>query len=145
MKKIGILIEVRNGEIKTANYGVITAAQGDDHELYAFVFEGRGNAYKDELQEYGVHKVIDIRQEQGVIPWNPELWSQAVTDTMGHFGINTLLGLTSAQGRDVLPRVAASLEAPLVMDCINVNLADHTVRKSQFSGKTVNHRSKVFR
>jgi len=135
MKKIGILIEVRNGEIKTANYGVITAARGDDHELYAFVLDGSAERYKNQLQRYGIPKVIDIRQEQGIIPWNPELWSQTVTDTMLHFGINILFGLTSAQGRDVLPRVAASLEAPLVMDCINVNVADRTVRKSQFSGK----------
>jgi len=137
MKKIGILIEDRNGEIKTANYGVITAARGDDHELYAFVLDGSGERYKDELQEYGVHKVIDIYREDGKILWNPELWSLAVTDTMRHFGINTLFGLTSAQGRDVLPRVAASLEAPLVMDCINVNVADRTVKKSQFSGKVL--------
>jgi electron transfer flavoprotein alpha subunit len=135
MKKIGILIEVRNGEIKRANYGVITAARGDDHELYAFVLDGSAERYKDQLQKYGIRKVIDIRQERGVIAWNPELWAKAVTDTMGHFGIDTLLGLTSAQGRDVLPWVAASLEAPLVMDCINVNIADRTVRKSQFSGK----------
>jgi len=135
MKKIGILVEVRDGEIKTANYGVITAARGDDHELYAFVLDGSAERYKDQLQKYGIRKVIDIRQKQGVIPWNPELWSQAVIDTMRHFGINTLFGLTSAQGRDLLPRIASSLDSPLVMDCINVNVADHTVRKSQFSGK----------
>ena len=135
MKKIGILIEDRNGEIKAANHGVITAAQGDDHELFALVLDGGGARYRDQLQRYGIRRVIDIRQEQGVIPWNPELWSQAVTDTMGHFGIDTLLGLASARGRDVLPQVAARLEAPLVMDCINVNLADRIVRKSQFSGK----------
>jgi len=137
MKKIGILVEVRNGEIKTANYGVITAARGDDHELYAFVLDGSADRYKDQLQKYGIRKVIDIRQKQGVIPWNPEIWAQAAIHTMRHFGINTLFGLTSAQGRDLLPRIASSLEAPLVMDCINVNVADRTVRKSQFSGKVL--------
>lgn len=137
MKKIGILVEVRNGEIKTANYGVITAARGEDHELYAFVLDGSAERYKDQLQKYGIRKVIDIRQKQGVILWNLELWSQAVSDTMRHFGINTLFGLTSAQGRDLLPRIASSLDAPLVMDCINVNVADSTVRKSQFSGKVL--------
>jgi len=137
MKKIGILIEVKDGEIKTANYGVISAARVDDHELYAFVLDGRGDAYKDELQEYGVQKVIDIYKEDGEIPWNPEIWARAVIHTMKHFEINTLFGLTSAQGRDLLPRIASSLDSPLVMDCINVNVADHTVRKSQFSGKVL--------
>ncbi len=56
---------------------------------------------------------------------------------MQHFGINTLLGLTSARGKELLPRIAARLDAPLVMDCIAVKLAEHTVQKSQYSGKTI--------
>jgi electron transfer flavoprotein alpha subunit len=135
MKKIGILVEVWDGKIKTANYGVITAARGDDHELYAFVLDGSAKRYKDQLQRYWIRRVIDIRQKQGVIPWNPELWSQAVIDTMRNFGITTLFGLTSARGKDVLPRIAVSLEAPLVMDCTRVEVDKHTVQKSQFSGK----------
>ncbi len=135
MEKIGILIEIKDGEIKKANYGVITGAWGNDHELYALVLDGCGPTYKDELQEYGVQKIIDISAKKGTIQWNPELWARAVIHTMNHFGINTLFGLTSAQGKDLLPRIAASLDAPLVMDCTSVNVAERTVTKSQFSGK----------
>ena len=56
---------------------------------------------------------------------------------MQHFGITSLCGLTSAQGKDLLPRIAASLDAPLVMDCIDLNLHEHTAKKSQYSGKTI--------
>ena len=56
---------------------------------------------------------------------------------MNHFKVNTLLGLTSAQGKELLPRIAAALDAPLVMDCIDLNLSDGRVKKSQFSGKTI--------
>lgn len=135
MEKIGILVEIKDGEIKKANYGVITGAWGNDHELYALVLDGCGPTYKDELQEYGVQKIIDISAKKGTIQWNPELWARAVIHTMNHFGINTLFGLTSAQGKDLLPRIAASLDAPLVMDCTIVNVAERTVTKSQFSGK----------
>jgi len=135
MEKIGILVEIRDGEIKKANYGVITGARGNDHELYALVLDGCGPTYKDELQEHGVQKIIDISAKEGTIQWNPELWARAVIHTMNHFDINTLFGLTSAQGKDLLPRIAASLDAPLVMDCTSVNVAERTVTKSQFSGK----------
>ncbi len=135
MEKIGILVEIKDGEIKMANYGVITGARGNDHELYALVLDGCGPTYKDDLQEYGVQKIVDISAKKGTIQWNPELWARAVIHRMNHLGINTLFGLTSAQGKDLLPRIAASLDAPLVMDCTSVNVAERIVTKSQFSGK----------
>jgi electron transfer flavoprotein alpha subunit len=56
---------------------------------------------------------------------------------MESLGIKVLLGLASIQGKDLLARIAAALDAPLILDCIAVNLAEHTVQKSQFSGKTI--------
>jgi electron transfer flavoprotein alpha subunit len=129
MDNIGILIEINGGEIKKVNYGMITAARSSDNELYALILDGRGDAYKNKLQAYGVQKIINIVQEQGRLEWNPEVFSKAIIHTMSHFGINTLIGLTSAQGRDLLPRIAAGLDAPLVMDCIGFNLVDHVVTK----------------
>ncbi|HIJ57398.1 MAG TPA: electron transfer flavoprotein subunit alpha/FixB family protein [Deltaproteobacteria bacterium] len=135
MEKIGILIETKDGEVKKTNFGVVTAASGQDHELYAFVMDGNGSAYQASLQEYGVHKIVDISTDKGSIPWNPEAWAGAIIHAMRHFDINTLLGLTSSQGRDLLPRIAAGLGAPLVLDCIGVNIEKRTAIKSQFSGK----------
>ena len=40
MEKVAILIEAKNGDIKQSNFGVITAAHGDDRELYAFLIGG---------------------------------------------------------------------------------------------------------
>ncbi len=137
MEKIGILIEIKGDEIKKVNYGMITAARDGDNELYAFIMDGRGDAYKDKLQAYGVKKIISIIPESGVFEWNPEIISRAIIHAMNHFGVNTLIGLTSAQGQDLLPRIAAGLDAPLVMDCIGFNLADHIVTKYQFSGKAL--------
>jgi electron transfer flavoprotein alpha subunit len=37
----------------------------------------------------------------------------------------------------VFPRIAAILDAPLLLDCIGVDLETLTVEKSQFSGKTI--------
>ena len=137
MQKVGILIESKDDEIKKTNYGVITLAREQGCELYALVLNGNAAAYKEPLQQYGIGKIIDIRSEAGPILWNPVKWAKAIISTMQDFGINCLCGLTSAQGKDLLPRVAADLDAPLVMDCIHVNLTEGLAKKSQYSGKTI--------
>jgi electron transfer flavoprotein alpha subunit len=137
MQKVGILIELKDDEIKKTNYGVITLAREQGCELYALVLNGKGAAYKEHLQEYGIGKIIDITSEAGPIQWNPVKWAKAIIAAMDHFGITSLCGLTSAQGKDLLPRIAAYLDAPLVMDCTDLNLNERTVKKSQFSGKTI--------
>jgi electron transfer flavoprotein alpha subunit len=137
MQKIGILIETKDGRLKKTNFGVITAARGDGHELYAFLLDGNGAAYRSELGNHGIQKIVDISSAKGALAWNPVSWSKAVIGAMQHFGISTLLGLTSLQGKELLPRIAAHLDAPLVMDCTAVNLTEHTATKSQFSGKTI--------
>ena len=137
MRKIGILLEIKDGALKKPNFGVVTAARADDHELYGFLVGGSAADHKTALEEYGIQKLVDITAKVGALDWNPVSWSGAITDAMDHFGVKTLLGLTSAQGKDLLPRIAAYLDAPLVMDCTDLNLNERTVKKSQFSGKTM--------
>ncbi|MGD9181819.1 MAG: hypothetical protein PVG15_10115, partial [Desulfobacterales bacterium] len=137
MEKVGILIEFKDDEIKKTNYGAITLAGEQGGELYALVINGNAGAYKKQLQQYGIGKIIDIALEEGPIQWNPVKWAKAIIAAMEHFGITTLCGLTSAQGKDLLPRIAAALDAPLVMDCIHINLTEGIAKKSQFSGKTI--------
>jgi len=137
MRRIGILLETKDGALKKTNFGVVTAARADGHELYGFLVGGSGADHKTALEGYGIHKLVEITAKDGALDWNPVSWSRAIIDAMNHFGVNTLLGLTSAQGKELLPRIAAALDAPLVMDCMDINLSEHTVRKSQFSGKTV--------
>ena len=137
MEKVGILIELKDDEIKKTNYGVITLAREQAGELYALVINGNAGAYKEQLQQYGIGKIIDIASEEGSIQWNPVKWAKAIIAAMEHFGITSLCGLTSAQGKDLLPRIAAALDAPLVMDCIHINLTEGVAKKSQFSGKTI--------
>jgi electron transfer flavoprotein alpha subunit len=137
VEKVAILIETKGGEVKKSNFGVITAAHGKDHELYAFLMNGSGADHKAALEAYGIHKIVEIGTGDGPLAWNPVTWTKAAISAMQHFGINTLLGLTSAMGKELLPRIAARLDVPLVMDCIAVNLVENTVQKSQYSGKTI--------
>ena len=90
MEKIGILIETKDGEIKKTNFGVITLARAQEHELYAFLLNGKATAYKEQLQKYGIRKIIEIASEQSPLEWNPVQWARAIMGAMDHFGITTL-------------------------------------------------------
>jgi electron transfer flavoprotein alpha subunit len=137
MEKVGILIELKDGNIKKTNFGVITLARQPGCELYALVLNGDAAAYQEQLQQYGIGKIVDLTSGAGAMSWNPDQWARAIIAAMNQFGITTLCGLTSARGKELLPRVAAYLDAPLVMDCVDMNLSERTVKKSQFSGKTI--------
>ena len=137
MLKIGLLIETNAAGVKPTLHGVITAARGPEHELYGLVFDGKGAAYKDELQDYGIHKIVNVQSAEGLLGWNPDIWARAIVEAMEQLGINILFGLTTSQTKDVFPRIAAILDAPLLLDCIGVDLETLTAQKSQFSGKTI--------
>ena len=137
MQKIGILIETSAQRIKPTLFGVITAARGEGHELYGLVFDGKGAQYRDDLQAYGIHKIVDIQSAEGLLSWNPHNWARAIVRAMDELGIHILLGLTTYRTKDVFPRIAAILDAPLLLDCIGVDLKTLTAEKSQFSGKTI--------
>ena len=138
MSNIGILIETGAEGVKEANFGVVTAARGAGNgQIHAFILDANADGCKEALQSYGVGKVVALGADGGDLSSSPDLQAAALVDAIKHFEISAFLGLSSAAGRDLLARVAALMDAPLVQDCMGVDLAAQTVTKSHFSGKTV--------
>lgn len=137
MEKIGIFIETNDKEIKKAVFGIITGVRGEGFELYAFVLDGNAESYKDSLQEYGINKVVDLSADSPTVEYDPEVYAGAIVDVCKAEDIKVIAGLNSAIGKDILPRLAAQLDAACIMDAVSVNVVDKTVVKSNYSGKTV--------
>ena len=135
MQPIGLLIEFKDGRVKPANFGVATAARAENRQLVALVVDASADDAKAALEAYGVTRVVNIRT--GSNGWNPAMHAAAVVAAMQEFKLKSLIGLTSPTGRELLPRVAARLDAPLVMDCTDIDLDGHRVKTSQYSGKTI--------
>ncbi len=134
MQTIGLLIDFKNEKVKDANFGLATVANGSDRELYALVVDAAAEEAKTVLSGYGVAHVLDIHT--GNDGWNPAVQAEAVISAMQQYGITDLIGLTSPTGRELLPRIAAGLNAPLIMDCTAIDLGRKRVKTSQYSGKT---------
>jgi electron transfer flavoprotein alpha subunit len=135
VENIGLLIEFKDGRLKDANFGMATAARGDGRQLIALVLDASADEARSALEAHGVSRIIDIRSGQN--GWNPAVGSAAVVAAMRQFGIDSLIGLTSPAGRELLPRIAARLDAPLIMDCIEIDARSRRVKTSQYSGKTI--------
>ena len=147
MPRTGVLIEIAaDGKVKDTNYGVLTAARGkgNSNEVYAMIIDGSAGldsvkadsaALKNDLAGYGVSKVIVITAN-GDLQNSPDLQASAVIAAAKEYGFNSLLGLSSASGRDIFARIAASLDEPMASDCISVDVDGRTAVKSHFSGKT---------
>ena len=136
MKKIGIIIETDHGKIKATNFGMITLARAPGTELSAFVMDADVDGIKQDLESYGVVRIFDVllaTDQQD----NPVIRAQAVASAVREFNIDAVFGLSTARGRDLLPRIAAVLDAPLVMDCISVDIDQNLAKTSQYSGKTL--------
>ena len=138
MKKTGILIEMENSRVKDTTLGMITLAARSDAECYALVLDGVDDAACEVLARYGITTVVDLGLSfDPAIRLNPAVRADAAAQAAKKLQLDVIFGLSSADGKDLVPRVAALLDAPLVMDCLDVDLENNIARTSQYSGKVL--------
>ncbi len=138
MKKTGILIELENGRVKETSLGMITLAARTEADLHALVLDGVDDTACDILAQYGITTVVDLAlASDPEIRLNPAVRADAAAQAAQKLQLDVIFGLSSADGKDFIPRVAALLDAPLVMDCLDVDLEKNIARTSQYSGKVL--------
>ena len=138
MATIGVLIETEEGRVKETNFGVLTAARGAGNDtVIALMLDGSAQDAKSVLGQYGACKVVQVSVGSGDPSTRPDLAARALGAAIENFGLDALMGLASAIGRDLFARLAALKDLPLASDCLAVDMVAKTVKKSHFSGKTV--------
>jgi electron transfer flavoprotein alpha subunit len=130
--KIAVLIEFKNGEIKPASYGLLTAAAGSGHERVALVCRSDAASHREKLAEFGADRVVGLPRAE-----TAETQAEVIVQALNDLEIEVLIGLSTPKGRDLLPRVAAHLDAPLAMNCIEVDPGACSAKAYQYSGKTL--------
>jgi len=137
MAKIGVLIETKDGEVRKTTLGVLTAArQEPEGEVYGLLLDPNAEGCRESLKQYGADKIVAIQTPEAEIASFPEGQAAALGSAVDHFQLDALLGSSGLAGRDLLARVASLKGAPLVLDCLHVDLSRGVVRKSHFSGRT---------
>jgi electron transfer flavoprotein alpha subunit len=130
--KIALLIEFKDGEIKPASYGLLAAAGGGGNETLALICRPDAEDFCEALAAYGADRVVGLPQGE-----TAAAQADLVVQALRALGAEVLMGLSTPSGRDLLPRVAARLDAPLVMNCVAVKPRERRAKAYQFSGKTL--------
>ncbi len=136
MKNVGIIIELDNKKIKETNFAMITMARAKNTQLFALVLDAYESGVKENLESFGISNIVEVvlaPDQQN----NPVTRAKALVNAIEEFNISMVFGLSSAKGKDLLPRIAAQLYAPLAMDCVYVDIEQKQVKTSQYSGKTM--------
>ena len=136
MKNIGIIIEMDDGKVKETNFGMITMARAKNVRVFAFIMNADAAGIKEDLESFGVTDIIEVCLAPD-LQNNPVIRAKAIINAIKEYHISMVFGLSTAMGKDLLPRIAAQLEAPLVMDCFYVDFDQKIVRTSRYSGKTI--------
>ena len=137
MARIGVLIEEKDGEVKKTHLGALTVARQDrNNEVYALLFGDNAEACCETLQRYSADRIVAMRTLGANPLFFPEDKARALSLAMDEFRLDALLGVANQYGKDMLARVASLKDAPLVLDCLEIDFPSGVVKKSHFSGKT---------
>jgi electron transfer flavoprotein alpha subunit len=137
MAEIAILIETDRGEIKPSCYEVITAACMDEScTVIAFLPDQDPLKHRGSLEKYGADRIVGIKRSGTLLNGRPEAAAADMAEAVKRFKPDALAASGTRWGNDMLARISAILDIPLVLDCTHVDFTAREVHKSRFSGKT---------
>ena len=142
MPNILAVAETRGGELRKVALEAVTAARAladasGGGEVHALVFGPPGTAAKVEpLAQHGADRVL-VCEHAAYDKADPESMSATIAARAAGFPV--VLLSASAQGKDLAPRVAAKLNAPLLSDCLTLRLSGGsvTVTHPTYTGKII--------
>src|SRR5687767_8912040 len=126
MANIFAFAEARDGELRKVALEAVTAARrlpdSTGGEVHALLVGAPGIGSKAE--QLGAHgaDVVFICEHEAFTNYNAEATSRLASDRIGSGGYRAAIFATSAQGRDLAPRVAARLGVGIVTDVTGVEL-----------------------
>lgn len=120
MSKTIVLGELRNNELRNVSLEAISAARqlNPANEVIAVIINASVNSHAEEMIYYGADQAINLQISNG------EVTAESVTQAMLKIIDSTkpnsiILGHTSL-GKDVMPRLAARLQAGLISDVVKI-------------------------
>jgi electron transfer flavoprotein alpha subunit len=131
MANVLVYAETRGGDLRKAALETITAARkladaSGGGEVHAFIAGPPGVAAKAaQLGEYGADVVL-VAENAAFATFAREAVAATIAARAKQGYRAVLLGFT-AQGRDLGPRVAAKLDAPIVSDAIEVSIVGDAI------------------
>jgi electron transfer flavoprotein alpha subunit len=143
MSKVLVVVEpdVANGGIKSISLPGITCgaqlAAAAGAELHLLVLGAKVHAAAQAIAQAGYGaKVVHVVEHPELDPFTAEAWTDAVVAAVAATGATAVGGTATSTLRDVLPRAAALLDAPLVGEVVAVR-GPNTFAREVSAGRAV--------
>ncbi|OGC10201.1 hypothetical protein A2V82_12850 [candidate division KSB1 bacterium RBG_16_48_16] len=140
MSTILAVTECRDGKLHKTSLEVVSQAKALSEKIGAGVVAlviGSGISVESaSLGEYGATKVL-VADGQALENYQPDLYKSIIIEAIRQNSAEIVLAPATAIGKDIMPRVAARLEAGMVSDCTKILVQDHTIQAEHpiFAGK----------
>ena len=144
MANVLAFAEVRGGALRKVALETVSAARRladatGGGEVHAFLAGAPGIAAQ--APRLGAHgaDVVVVTEHASFANYNPEATASAVAGRAKAGGHRALIFATSAQGRDLAPRVAAKLGVAMLSDIVSVEASGDTIvaRHPAYAGKVI--------
>lgn len=137
-KKIFVLGEVRQGELRQVSFEAIAAAKqiAGGGEVIGLLLGNENSSLAQTLIEYGADRVI-VAEHSDLQSYTPDGYTQAIIQVIEIEKPNGfILGHTSI-GKDISPRIAARLKSGLISDAVSLEVNGDEVifTRPIYSGK----------
>lgn len=143
MKKVLVLAEVRDGQLRNVSLEALAAAQAlaEGGEVVAAVLGADAAAHAQALGQHGA-SLVYTSDHSALAPYTADAYTQALTQIIELAGPDAVVLGHTAIGRDVAPRVAARLGYGLVSDVTGLEAGPVFVRPI-YAGKAFQQRKFV--
>jgi electron transfer flavoprotein alpha subunit len=134
-----VYCELKDGAIRKPSLEVLSEARrlADPAGLpVGALFVGPACAGAEAAAQYGADVIVKV-EAPSLAAYSSDGYAQAIADAVKAKGATVLLGSASSQGKDVLPRAAARLEAGYAADVTGLGLeaGKLTCRRPIYAGK----------
>jgi electron transfer flavoprotein alpha subunit len=139
MANVFAVVETRGTDVRKVGLEAVTAARmladkSGGGEVHALLLGPPGIAAKaSQIGQYGADSVIVV-EHAGLGNYNPEVATATAADRIKSGGYRAAIFSTSAQGRDLAPRVAARLGVSVVTDVLSFRSKARLDRRSSSMG-----------
>lgn len=132
MANIGVYIELKGDLFKKSNREALGLAKKSGKDVYAVLFSNTPEKYTDELK--GIKKIICVKGSDLI--YDPAVYAGTLANIITQFDLTYFVGICSAQGKDLFPRISAKIEnASLLNDCVAVDIENNRFTKPVYAGK----------
>jgi electron transfer flavoprotein alpha subunit len=136
MAKVLVIAEQRDGRLKKSTFELLGASAAAGNDTHAVLLGEGISGLANELAHYGA-KVVHVADNAGLKFYSAEAYAQVVVALAKSLGAEIVLASHTPTGRDLMPKVAARLNAGLASDCTSLNFSGSNVivRRPVYSGK----------